>query len=732
MKPRYPLPAATLALLSATAALAQQALPVPPAHRYRFDNPAAPLADGAQILDSIGGAHGLIRGAGASADGTGVRLPGGSPASAAYIDLPNHLASGSAAYFPGLADATYEVWITVHSAQNWSRILDFGNNSADEIAAPGGSFNGADYLMVSATVGTTPNIRFERGGQYLTGGATQDIAGATTLGARMHVVATYDGATAAWRLYRDGALLSTRPTLLGPATLDDLNVWLGRSNWSGDSNTDATYDEFRVYDYALSAQEILGNYQAGPDVLTSDGQPPVFAANPLAKPSATVGAPYSASLAGDASDLDPGDTLTFTKTAGLAWLDVAPDGALSGTPGSGTVGNNSFTVRATDSRGLFAETSLTITVANAGLPSGWSSGDIGSVGVAGYASANNGVYTLGGSGADIGGTADAFQYTWQPLAGDGEIRARVSSQTANDPLAKAGVMIRDGSAAGALNALVATTPSNGFRFQWRSTLSGATGSVDGPALNPVPNNWVRLTRSGSLLTGYVSANGAAWTQVGVATLPLSASVSAGLAVTSRNNAALGSATFEDVAITPYPAPWLSADIGATGLVGSAEFFGGAHTVKGAGAFGGANDAFRYVYQPLVGDGSIIARVGALQDTGSGARVGIMIRDTLAANARMAALTVTGSGAYRWQRRTTAGGSVSTTNSGNASAPNLWVRLVRSGNTLTASKSTNGASWTTIGSATVTLASTCHVGLVVASGATTTLNTSTLDNVTATP
>ena len=731
MNPRQSL-AAALVLLATTSALAQQSLPVPPTHRYRFDNPAGTLAEGVQVNDSIGGAHGVIRGSGASANGAGVRLPGGSPAGAAYIDLPNGLGSGSGVYFPGLTEATYETWVTVHTAQNWSRIFDFGNNSADEIAAPGGTFNGADYLMVSATIGTAANIRFERGGQFLTGGATQDIAGATTLGARMHLVATYDGSASAWRLYKNGVLLSTLPTLLGPSTLDDLNVWLGRSNWSGDSNADATYDEFRVYDYALSAQEILGNYQAGPDVLTSDGRAPAFVANPLAKPSATVGAPYSASIGGDASDPDPGDTITFSKTAGLAWLSVAPDGALSGTPPAGSAGANTFTVRATDSRGLSAETSLEITVANASLPAGWSAGDIGAVGVAGYAYETNGAYTVGGSGSDIGGTADAFRYAWQPLVGDGEVRARVSAQTANDPLAKAGVMIRDGSAAGALNALIATTPSNGFRFQWRAGASGSTSSLAGPALNPVPNNWVRLTRSGSLLTAYVSATGSSWAQVGAATVPLSPSVFVGLAVTSRNNAALGTATFENVAITPFPAPWLGADIGSPGLAGSAEFYADAYTVKGAGSFGGTNDGFRYLYQALSGDGAITARVSTLQNTGTGARVGIMIRDTLAANSRMAALSVTGAGAFKWERRATAGGNVSNTNSSSGSAPNIWIRLVRSGNTITASKSANGGTWTTIGSATATMAANCYIGLAVASGSATTLNTSTFDNIIVTP
>jgi regulation of enolase protein 1 (concanavalin A-like superfamily) len=726
------LPFLTAAVLACTpVAFAQQALTVGPKHRYRFDNASGALAAGAQLADSIGTAHGFIRGAGASATGNGVRLTGGSSASAAYIDLPNALASGSAEIYPGFSEASYEVWITVHSTQNWSRILDFGNNSIDEVSGPGGTFNGADYLIVTANVGTANSIRFERGGQFLTGGGQQDIAGATTIGTRMHIVATYDSASSAWKLYKNGSQIASVPSLLGPSTLDDLNVWLGRSNWAGDANTDATYDEFRSYDYALNAAQVLGNYQAGPEVVTSGLQAPVFSASPLSKPAGIVGVVYSGSLAGDATDPNPGETLTFGKTTGPAWLNVAGNGALSGTPPVGSTGVNSFTVRATDPGGLYAEATLNITVNNA-LPAGWSQGDIGTTGLAGTSSESGGVFTVNGAGADIGGTADAFQLASQTLNGDGEIRARVTSQTNSHAAAKAGVMIRDGSGAGAVNAIMAVTPSSGFTFQSRSAAGGSTTVSAGPAINPAPNNWVRLTRSGTLITAYVSANGSSWTQVSTVNLTMGSSVSVGLAVTSRDTAALGTATFDNVSVTPYPAPWLAADVGSTGLQGSAEYFGGAHTLKGSGSFGGTSDGFRYVYQTLNGDGSITARVSGLQNTGTNARVGIMMRDTLAANSRMAALAVNGSGAWRWQRRTIAGGLVTTTNSSSGTAPNLWVRLVRSGNTITASRSTNGTSWTSIGSATVTMAANCHVGLAVASGSTTTLNTSAMDNISVVP
>ena len=58
-----------------------------------------------------------------------------------------------------------------------------------------------------------------------------------------------------------------------PSNLDDVNNWLGRSNWAGDSNTDATYNEFRIYDYALNDAQVQRNLIDGPNTLTIVPEP---------------------------------------------------------------------------------------------------------------------------------------------------------------------------------------------------------------------------------------------------------------------------------------------------------------------------------------------------------------------------------------------------------------------------------------------------------------------------
>ena len=72
--------------------------------------------------------------------------------------------------------------------------------------------------------------------------------------------------------------------------------------------------------------------------------------------------PYTDTIAGSGSDPDAGDTLTYSKVSGPAWLAVASDGGLTGTPANVDVGNNQWTVRVTDTGGLTADATLDITV----------------------------------------------------------------------------------------------------------------------------------------------------------------------------------------------------------------------------------------------------------------------------------------------------------------------------------------------------------------------------------
>ena len=84
-----------------------------------------------------------------------------------------------------------------------------------------------------------------------------------------------------------------------------------------------------------------------------------------------------------------------------------------------------------------------------------------------------------------------------------------------------------------------------------------------------------------------------------------------------------------------PAPWQTQDIGAVGVAGSASLAAATSTftVTGAGAdIWGTADALRYAYQPLSGDGQIIARVATVQNTNVWVKAGVMIRGDVTAGA----------------------------------------------------------------------------------------------------
>jgi hypothetical protein len=159
----------------------------------------------------------------------------------------------------------------------------------------------------------------------------------------------------------------------------------------------------------------------------------------------------------------------------------------------------------------------------------------------------NGVYTVTGSGSDIGDPADAFHYVYQPHTGDVEIIAQVTSVADTDPLAKAGVMIRQSLAADAASLFVGVTASGSIVFQDRATPGGSTKTTTDPGTGGPA--WVRLVRSGSSFTGYWSDDGFTWNQVGdPVSIDMPDAVFAGLAVTAHDNTVLNVSTFANVQV----------------------------------------------------------------------------------------------------------------------------------------------------------------------------------------
>jgi regulation of enolase protein 1 (concanavalin A-like superfamily) len=189
-----------------------------------------------------------------------------------------------------------------------------------------------------------------------------------------------------------------------------------------------------------------------------------------------------------------------------------------------------------------------------------------------------------------------------------------------------------------------------------------------------------------------------------------------------------------IPVTPA-GPLGDADIGSPGLAGSGAFNSGTGvwTLAGSGAdIWNSADQFNFASTTVTGDSTLIAEVTSITNTDPWAKAGLMYRDGFSASAANVALVATPGNGVSFQWRTTAAGSSSYTNISSvpiptASAP-VWLKLTRAGNVFTASYSTNGTTYTVVGTQTIAMSTALLGGLIVASHNNGLLATATFTNV----
>ncbi|MBN1854421.1 MAG: hypothetical protein JW829_16945, partial [Pirellulales bacterium] len=234
-------------------------------------------------------------------------------------------------------DITISAWINWDGGDAYQRIFDFNNGTAE-------------YMFLTPDNGDG-QLRFG----FLTAAEYPNLyASALATGVWTHVAITLDGDTGV--LYVNGTAQDTQAIMNNPSNLLPQNLFIGKSAWSTNPYFNGRIDDFRVYNYALSASEIAAFYSGTPV-----NNPPYFSSDSISKPNVVAAVYTTNTLASDANDPD-GDSLTFSKDSGSAWLSVATDGSLSGTPGVSDEGANSFTVRVTDPAGAFDTATLNIMV----------------------------------------------------------------------------------------------------------------------------------------------------------------------------------------------------------------------------------------------------------------------------------------------------------------------------------------------------------------------------------
>jgi hypothetical protein len=226
-------------------------------HRYSFSE--APGS--ATVKDSVGTADGTVEGTATFTGDGKLSLPGGAVGSGAgYVDLPNGIISS-------LTNATFEAWITWTAASTWQRIFDFGSNTSGENEQG----TGDTYLFLTPRgVGSTGPVRFAitvNSG----GGETPilDRPSALPTGVELHVAVTYDFLAGSARLFVNGQRVAIGAATIPLSSINDINNWLGRSNWP-DPFFAGQFNEFRIYDGALLDAEVAASFAAGPETLPSD------------------------------------------------------------------------------------------------------------------------------------------------------------------------------------------------------------------------------------------------------------------------------------------------------------------------------------------------------------------------------------------------------------------------------------------------------------------------------
>ncbi len=159
-----------------------------------------------------------------------------------YLKLPYHAGD--------MQEMTFAAWVKGSSTTAWQRIFDFGNGESE-------------YLFLTPTNGS--RMRFE----IKKDGVTQGLNATTTLGTGTwkHIAVTIGASEVA--IYIDGVKnASTTDITLRPSDVAPAMNYLGRSQFDADPAFKGMMSDVRLYNYALSAEEVK---ELSGELVSADG-----------------------------------------------------------------------------------------------------------------------------------------------------------------------------------------------------------------------------------------------------------------------------------------------------------------------------------------------------------------------------------------------------------------------------------------------------------------------------
>lgn len=157
-----------------------------------------------------------------------------------FVQLPSTIGNHN--------NLTISCWVRRSSTATWERIFDFGNGTDQ-------------YIFLTPSNGTKMRLEMKNGN-------TTEGVNVPILSGTKHLAVTLDGDNGVACVYVNGELKGTLEGMtIKPSDIKGVCNYIGRSQFSNDPFFKGYIDDFRVYNYALTAEEVANSMSPDTDAL---------------------------------------------------------------------------------------------------------------------------------------------------------------------------------------------------------------------------------------------------------------------------------------------------------------------------------------------------------------------------------------------------------------------------------------------------------------------------------